>query len=86
MLMALKNDVDKAKFRTAVKLFLRFKGEATARQISNFINECDLKIRGEVNPSVVAKDLMYCSTQPKNFLNVKSYRDRTNHMRYYLED
>ena len=86
MLMALKNDVDKAKFRTAVKLFLRFKGEATARQISNFINECDLRIRGKVNPSVVAKDLMYCSTQSKNFLNVKFYRDRTNHMRYYLED
>lgn len=86
MLMALKNDVDKAKFRTAVKIYLKFKGDATARQISNFINDCDLKIRGEVNPSVVAKDLMYCSREAKNFLNVKSFRDNTNHMRYYLED
>ncbi len=79
------NDVDKAKVRTAIKVYLSLKGDATARQLDDFIQDLELRIRGTVNPSVIAKDLMYCEGESKNFLNVSSYKDKTNTRRYYLD-
>ena len=83
--MAIKTDVDRAKVRTAIKIYLSLKGSATSRQLSDFINDLDLRIRAEINPSVIAKDLMYCERESKNFLNVASYKDKTNSLVYYLE-
>lgn len=84
--MALKNDVDKAKVRTAIKIYLTLKGDANARQLSAFINDLDLKIRTNINPSVIAKELQYCmQSNNLNFLNVASYKDKTNTRRYYLD-
>lgn len=84
--MALRNDVDKAKVRVAVKIYLEHKGEATAKELSNFVNGLDLRLRGELNPNVMAKDLLYCSTQTKNFLNVKRRKTKTNAMVYFLDE
>lgn len=83
--MALKTDVDRAKVRTAIKIYLSLKGDATARQLADFINDLDLRIRAEINASVIAKDLMYCEKESKNFLNVASYKTKTNTRRYYLD-
>ena len=75
-----------AKVRTAIKLYLSQHGTATARQLASFINECGLSIRAEVNASVIARDLLYCQRESKNFLNVASYKDKTTNARiYYLE-
>lgn len=84
--MALKTDTDKAKVRTAIKIYLALRGSATAKQLADFVNDCDLRVRANVNPSVIAKDLMYCSGEPKNFLNVSSYVQGNGARRYYLEN
>lgn len=84
--MALKTDVDKAKVRTAIKVYLSLKGDATASQLSAFINDLNLKIRANITPTIIAKELDYCMTESKNFLQVGFYKDVKGKRRYYLEN
>lgn len=81
------NDVDKAKIRTAVKCYLKFKQNASAKELYYFIASCNLKLRGRLNPNILGTELTYCCNPTKpNFLNLGSYRDKTNTKIYYLED
>lgn len=84
--MSLKTAEDKAKVRTAIKVYLSLKGAATAKQLSEFVNDLDLKVRANVNTNVIAKELNYLIKMPCSFLKVGCYKDKSNTMRYYLED
>ena len=84
--MAIKTDVDKAKVRTAIKIYLALNGAATANQLSAFINDLDLKIRANINPTVVTNELSYCMEEGYNFLHINYYKDAKNTRRYYLEN
>ena len=82
--MALKTDVDKAKVRTAIKIYLTLKGDATANQLSAFINDLNLKIRANITPTVIANELAYCMNESHNFLQVDFYYDVGRRKQYYL--
>lgn len=82
--MALKTDVDKAKVRTAIKIYLTLKGDGTANQLSEFINDLNLKIRANITPTIIAKELQYCMKESHNFLQVDFYYDVGRRKRYYL--
>lgn len=84
--MALKTAEDKAKVRTAIKIFLALKGDATAKQLSEFIIDLDLKLRANISPTIIATELDYCMREGYNFLRVGCYRDKRNIRRYYLEN
>ena len=80
-------EVDKAKIRTAVKCYLKLNGKATAKQLNEFIQSCDLRCHCRLNPSILAVELKYCMTKPNmNFLNINSKKDKTNTRVYYLEE
>lgn len=83
--MALKTAEDKAKVRTAIKIYLSLNGAATAKQLSAFINDLDLKIRANINPTVITNECEYCMKDSYNFLNIGFYKDSKNTRRYYLE-
>lgn len=83
--MAIKTAEDKAKVRTAIKIYLSLKGAATASQLAAFINDLDLRTRCDINTNVVAKELNYLIKMPCSFLKVNQYKDNTNTMRYYLD-
>ena len=83
--MAIKTPEDKAKVRTAIKIYLSLKGSASAKQLASFINDCDLKVRANINPNVIAKEMNYLIKVPCSFLKVGQYKDNTNTMRYYLD-
>lgn len=83
--MAIKTAEDKAKVRTACKIYLTLKGSATAKQLSEFICDCDLKLRANINPSVVANELNYLIQVPCSFLKVDAKKDNTNTMIYFLK-
>ena len=84
--MALKTAEDKAKVRTAIKIYLSLNGTATAKQLSEFINDLDLKTRANINTTVVANELEYCMKDTYNFLHIGFYKDNKNTRRYYLEN
>ena len=84
--MSIKSDVDKAKVRTAIKIFLTLKGDASARQLAFFINDLNLKLRSNINSTVIANELTYCMSETKNFLQVNFYKDNKGIRRYYLEN
>jgi len=83
--MALKTAEDKAKVRTAIKIYLALKGNATANQLAAFINDLDLKIRANITPTVVANELDYCMKDSYNFLHISFYKDVQGRRRYYLD-
>lgn len=77
-------DVDKAKVRTAVKCYLTFKNEATAKQLNDFLLTLDLKLRRDLTTNELARELTYCCKN-KNFLNIQSHtRKRDNYTLYSL--
>ena len=79
-------DIDKAKIRTAVKCYLTINRKATAKQLVDFINECDLKLHCRLNSQILALELKYCMTNPnKNFLKISFEKDKTRRRVYYLE-
>ena len=79
------SDVDKLKIRTAVKCYLTIKGNATARQLVEFINGCDLRLQCRLTSQILAIELKYCMTQPnKNFLKIGFDKDTTGRRKYYL--
>lgn len=79
-------DIDKAKIRTAVKCYLKLNGNATARQLNEFIQSVDLRLHCRLNPSILALELKYCMTAPnQNFLTIGFKKDKTNTRVYYLE-
>lgn len=82
--MALKTDEDKAKVRTAIKIYLSLKGSATAAQLSSFILDCKLNIRANISPTVIAKELDYLMEMPCSFLKVDFYYDTKKRKRYYI--
>ena len=84
--MAIKTAEDKAKVRTAVKIYLSLKGSATASQLSSFICDLDLRLRANITPSIVANELNYLMKMPCSFLRIGAYKDKTNTMVYYLEN
>lgn len=84
--MALKTAEDKAKVRTAIKIYLSLKGDATAKQLSEFIIDLDLKLRANISPPIIATELDYCMQEGYNFLKVGCYRDKRNTRRYYLDE
>ena len=87
MKVALKTDVDKAKVRTAIKIYLSLKGSATARQLCDFILDLDLKLRGNISPTIITAELDYCMTKPNlNFLKVSFFKDTQGRRRYYLDE
>ena len=78
-------DIDKAKIRTAVKCYLKIKGKATAKQLNEFIQSCDLRLQCRLNPNILALQLKYCMTVPnQNFLKIDYDVDKTNTRVYYL--
>ena len=80
------SDVDKVKIRTAVKCYLKLKGGATAKQLNEFIQTCDLRLHCRLNPSILALELKYCMTQPNhNFLELTFEKDVSNTRVYYLK-
>ena len=83
--MALKTAEDKAKVRTGIKIYLSLKGSATAKQLTEFLNDMDLKTRANLNSTVIANELHYLMKVPCSFLKVNCYRDNTNTSHYYLE-
>ena len=84
--MALKTAEDKAKVRTAIKIYLSLKGDATAKQLSEFINDCKLKTRANITPTIVTNELEYCMKDSYNFLHINFYKDVKGKRRYYLEN
>ena len=79
------SDVDKVKIRTAVKCYLKLKGKATAKQLNEFIQTCDLRLQCRLNSSILALELKYCMTSPnQNFLKIDYDVDKTNTRVYYL--
>ena len=84
--MAIKTEVDKAKVRTAIKVYLALKGSATAKQLSEFINDLQLGIRANINPNIIANELDYCMNESRNFLQIGFYKDVKGRRRYYLEN
>lgn len=79
------SDNDKIKIRTAVKCYLAIKGKATARQLVDFINSCDLKLHCRINSQILALELKYCMTAPNsNFLKIGFEKDVKNTRVYYL--
>ena len=84
--MALKTDEDKAKVRTAVKIYLSLKGSATASQLSAFINDLKLKTRANITPTIIANELHYCMNESNNFLQVGFYYDVKKRKMYYIEN
>lgn len=80
------NDIDKTKIRTAAKCFLLMKKKATAKQIFDYILQCDLKLRGNLTTNELARELTYCS-KTKNFVNLNAeIKKNTNTRYYYLEE
>ena len=80
------SDVDKLKIRTACKCYLNIKGKATAKQLVEFINDCDLRLQCRLTSQILAIELKYCMTQPnKNFLKIGFDKDKTGRRVYYLE-
>ena len=80
------SDVDKLKIRTACKCYLNIKGKATAKQLVEFINDCDLRLQCRLTSQILAIELKYCMTQPnKNFLKICFDKDKTGRRVYYLE-
>lgn len=81
------SDIDKVKIRTAVKCYLYLNKKATARQLDEFIQSCNLRLHCRLNPNILALELKYCMTQPnQNFLRIGFKKDKTNRRVYYLED
>ena len=80
------NDIDKLKIRTACKCYLRIKGKATAKQLVEFINDCDLRLQCRLTSQILAIELKYCMTLPnKNFLKIGFDKDKAGRRVYYLE-
>ena len=84
--MVLKTAEDKAKVRTAIKIYLALKGNATANQLAAFIIDLDLKIRANITPTVVANELDYCMKDSYNFLHISFFKDKHGRRRYYLDE
>ena len=81
------SDNDKIKVRTAVKCYLAINQKATAKQLVDFINRCDLKLQCRLNSQILALELKYCMTKPNhNFLNITFKKDKTRTRVYYLEE
>lgn len=79
------SDMDKLKIRTAVKCYLKLKGKATAKQLVDFINGCDLRLQCRLTSQILAIELKYCMTQPNNnFLKIGFEKDKTGRRKYYL--
>ena len=76
-------DIDKAKIRTAVKCYLLFNKEATARQLNDFLMQNDFRLRRDISTNELARDLTYCCKH-NNFLNLKSVRNTDNTQVYSL--
>ncbi len=80
------SDMDKVKIRTAVKCYLKINKKATARQLVDFINDCDLRLHCRLNSQILALELKYCMTAPNsNFLKLGFEKDKTRRRVYYLE-
>lgn len=80
------SDVDKLKIRTACKCYLKLNGKATARELVDFINSCDLRLHCRLNSQILALELKYCMTFPNhNFLKLGFKKDKTRRRVYYLE-
>ena len=80
------NDIDRTKVRTAAKCYLTIYKKGTARQIFDFLMKCDLRLRGNLTVSELARELSYCC-KTKNFLDITfEKRQRDNFNYYYLED
>lgn len=84
--MAIKTAEDKAKVCTAIKCYLSFKGSATAKQLATYLNEIDLKLRANINPTVIGNELLYCAKTKGNFLRVGYDYEPSGERRYFLED
>ena len=81
------SDVDKIKIRTAVKCYLKLRHKATAKQLVEFINSCDLRLHCRLNSNILALELKYCMTAPNsNFLKIRFEKDVRNTRVYYLEE
>ena len=79
------SDTDKLKIRTAVKCYLYLNNKATARQLVEFINGCNLRLQCRLTSQILALVLKYCMTNPnKNFLKIGFEKDKTRRRVYYL--
>lgn len=85
--MVIKNDTDRIKVRTGIKCYLTMKNKGTAREIFNFLMDCNLKLRVRITPNIVAQEIKYCMATPnQNFLKLNFEKNKTNTKVYYLEE